>query len=247
MTTELFRKLKTLNMLLSGLVKTTLIDYPKKIACIVFTQGCNFRCSFCHNPSLIPIKREENAQTEEVTEESFFEFLNTRKGKLDGVSITGGEPTLQQDLQNFMKKIKDMGFLVKLDSNGSNPQILKEIIEKGLVDYIAMDIKHTREKYPLAMGRKLPIERIEESVELIMNSGIDYEFRTTVVPTIHAEEDFVEIAKWIKGAKNYYLQEYRDVTTLDKTLPQKTQGKTLDLDKIKQTIEKDFGFVGVRR
>lgn len=233
-------------MLLGGYQKLTLIDYPGKVAATVFTVGCSFRCPFCHNPELVETRRCL-VSTEKRIERNFFDFLKKRKGKLEGVCITGGEPTIQPDLIDFIRKIKKMGFLVKLDSNGSRPDVLKKIISGKMIDFIAMDIKNSLRRYSKTNGVKTDIERIKLSVEMIMNSAISYEFRTTVVPGIHREEDFQEIAMWIKGAKNYYLQEYREIKILDPKLKKKTKNKKIDLEKIKKDIEKHFGFVGIRR
>lgn len=232
-------------MIIGGYQKLTLIDYPKKLATTVFTVGCSFRCPFCHNPELVLTSNQQLA-TNNITEKEFFDFLKKRKGKLDGVCITGGEPLIQPDIINFIKKIKKLGFLVKVDTNGTRPDVLKKIINQKLVDYIAMDIKNSPKRYDVASGVKSDMERIKLSVDMIMNSGIDYEFRTTVVPGIHTVRDFDAIAKWIKGAPAYYLQEYREIKILDPKLKKKTKGKKIDLDKIKERIEKNFKKVGIR-
>lgn len=191
-------------MEIKGLQKLTLLDYPEKIACVVFTGGCNFRCPYCHNASLV-----FNKIGEAIEEEEIFAFLEKRKGILDGVVITGGEPLLQRDIENFIKKIKEKGFLVKLDTNGSFPEKLKGLADKKLIDYIAMDIKNSKAKYAKTAGNeKLDITAIEKSIKIVMESGIDYEFRTTVTKELFQEEDFDEIGKWIAGAKKYYLQNF---------------------------------------
>ncbi|OGE83838.1 MAG: anaerobic ribonucleoside-triphosphate reductase activating protein [Candidatus Doudnabacteria bacterium RIFCSPHIGHO2_02_FULL_43_13b] len=231
-------------MILGGYQKLTLIDYPGKLATTVFTVGCNFRCPFCHNPELVDSRQ---FTVNSNLEKEFFKFLKSRKGKLDGVCVTGGEPLIQPDIFEFIKKIKKLGFLVKLDTNGSRPDALKKIIDGKIVDYIAMDIKNSKKRYSETCGYKTDIKRLELSVDLIRNSGIDYEFRTTVVPGIHAEKDFADIVEWISGAKNYYLQKYREIKILDPRLKRKTKGKKIDLEKIKSKIEKNFGKVGIRR
>jgi pyruvate formate lyase activating enzyme len=231
-------------MILGGLQKLTLIDYPGKIAATIFTVGCSFRCPFCHNPELV---RSSQFSIQGNLEAEFFEHLKKRKGKLEGVCITGGEPTIQKDIIDFIKKIKKLGFLVKLDSNGTRPDVLKKLIDQQLVDFVAMDIKNQPKKYAKTVGGKADVARVKLSVELIMHSRIPYEFRTTVVPGIHNEKDFEEIAKWIKGAPKYYLQEYRELKILDPMLKKKTKGKKIDLEKIKKSIEKNFGYVGIRR
>lgn len=194
-------------MQIHGLNKTTLLDYPEHVAATVFTGGCNFRCPFCHNGDLVL----HPGSYPMISEEEIFSFLRKRRGVLSGVCITGGEPTLQPDLLPFVKKIKDMGYLVKLDTNGYRPDVLKKLLAEGLLDYVAMDIKHSREKYAIATGvSETDIAKIEESVELLMQSNIPYEFRTTVVKELHGKEDFRAIGAWLLGAKAYYLQSYRD-------------------------------------
>ncbi len=196
-------------MLIGGLQKLTLIDYPGKIACTVFTVGCNFRCHFCHNPELID--RAKFNDGEIIEEKVFFDFLESRRGLLDGVCVTGGEPTLHGDLPEFLKKIKALGFLVKLDTNGTNPAMLAALISKKLVDCIAMDIKTSLQKdlYEKVTGAAVDMENVKKSVAAIMQSGLEYEFRTTVVPGLHSEDDIISLAKEISGAKKYYLQQFR--------------------------------------
>ena len=193
-------------MIIKGLQKTTLLDFPGKVACTVFTAGCNFRCPFCHNASLVI-----SPNTSEVlSEEEIFAFLKKRRGILDGVCITGGEPLLQRDIEEFIQKIRDLGLAVKLDTNGAYPERLKSIIDRALVDYVAMDIKNSKEKYALTAGADVDIEKISESVEILMSSDVDYEFRTTVVRELHSPDDINAIGKWIRGAKKYFLQSFTD-------------------------------------
>lgn len=232
-------------MILGGYQKLTLIDYPGKIATTVFTVGCSFCCPFCHNPELV--KPTTCNPQPNILEKEFFKFLKKRRGKIEGVCITGGEPTIQKDLIDFIKKVKKLGFKIKLDTNGSRPDVLKKLLEAKLLDFVAMDIKNQPKNYDKTTGVKGDIKRIKLSVDMIMRSGIPYEFRTTAVPGIHSEKDFLEIAKWIKGARAYYLQEYREIKILDPKLKKKTKGKSLDLDKIKKKIEKNFGKMGIRR
>lgn len=232
-------------MILGGYQKLTLIDYPGKIATTVFTVGCSFRCPFCHNPELVkPVSYNPQPN---ILEKEFFKFLKKRRGKIEGVCITGGEPTIQPDLIDFIKKVKKLGFKIKLDTNGSRPDVLKKLLDAKLLDFVAMDIKNQPKKYDKTTGVKGDIDRIKLSVDLIMRSKIPYEFRTTVVPGLHSEKDFSEIAEWIKGADNYYLQEYREERILDPKLKKKTRGKKIDLEKIKKKIEKNFGKMGIRR
>ena len=193
-------------MIIKGLQKLTLLDYPEKTACTVFTGGCNFRCPFCHNASLVT-----NLNSDEISESDFFELLNKRKNVLQGVCITGGEPTLTPDLQKFISKIKELGYLVKLDSNGYKPDVLKSLVNNNLIDYIAMDIKNSEEKYTLTTGiEDIDMNKIKESIDFIMNCGIDYEFRTTVVKELHTPQDIEHIGLLIKDAKKYYLQTFID-------------------------------------
>ena len=194
-------------MKIYGLQKLTLLDYPKKTACTIFTGGCNFRCPFCHNALLVT----DIDDNDTYTEEEILDFLSKRRGLLDGVCITGGEPLINADITEFIEKIKALGYCVKLDTNGTFPQKLDELIKNGLVDYVAMDIKNTKDKYAQTAGvEKLDLAKIEESIDILMQSGIDYEFRTTVVKEFHSEEDIEKIAEWIEGAKGYYLQNFED-------------------------------------
>ena len=192
-------------MNIQGYQKMTLLDYPTKVACTVFTGGCNLRCPFCHNAGLVLNPTEaENAESEVLV------YLEKRKGIIDGVCITGGEPLLDSGLSEFIMKVKDMGYLVKLDTNGSLPERLEKIIQTGLVDYIAMDIKSSIAGYKKASGSNIPFEAFKKSIDLIKKSGIDHEFRTTAVKGIHQAEDFEEIAKLLKGEKKYFIQQFID-------------------------------------
>ncbi len=194
-------------MRIVGLMKTTLLDYPGKVASTIFTGGCNFRCPYCHNGDLVL----NHTTMEPYSEEEIFSHLNKRKNILNGVCITGGEPTLQSELPEFIRKVKTLNLLVKLDTNGTNPAMLRSLLEEGLLDYVAMDIKHCRSKYnDVACMNPLDIQSIEDSVEILKNSSIDYEFRTTVTRELHKMEDFQEIGKWIEGSKAYYLQPYKE-------------------------------------
>lgn len=195
-------------MIIKGLQKLTLLDYPEKCACTVFLFGCNLRCPFCHNASLV-VKRQ--GDDGEITQKEFFEFLDGRKGLLDGVTVTGGEPLLQPDVEDFIKNIKSRGFLVKLDTNGTNPEKLLSLIDKKLVDYVAMDIKNSYDKYPLTVGVDgFDVEKIKRSVKILLQNKVDYEFRTTVMQELFDESDFVKIADQIKGAKKYFIQAFAD-------------------------------------
>lgn len=194
-------------MKIHGLQKTTLLDYPEKVACTVFTAGCNFRCPFCHNASLVVDIPKEAA----IDEESFFAFLKKRQGILDGVCITGGEPLLQPDIEDFIGRIKQLGYAVKLDTNGSFFNKLKMLVEKGLVDYVAMDIKNCPDAYVNTAGVKvLDIEAIKESVAYLKEGHVPYEFRTTVVKNYHTKEGFEKVGQWIQGTEKYFLQNFVD-------------------------------------
>ena len=194
-------------MELHGFNKTTLLDFPEHVACTTFTGHCNMRCPFCHNGDLVLMPGSQPT----VPEEEFFAFLNKRKNILEGVAITGGEPTLQKDLPEFIKKIKDLGLLVKLDSNGMKPEVLRALIDEGLVDYLAMDIKSDKAHYAECVGLpNLDLAPIEESVALLMENKVPYEFRTTVLKPFHNSGIFDGIADWIGECEKYFLQSYVD-------------------------------------
>lgn len=193
-------------MQIHGLNKTTLLDYPGLVASTIFTGCCNFRCPFCQNADLVLDPSSQPV----ISEEEVFEFLGKRKGIVKGVCITGGEPTLQSDLKDFIIKLKEQDLLVKLDTNGYRPDVVKCLVENKLVDYIAMDIKSSPSRYSEAAGIDIDIRKIKESIDIIMSSVPDYEFRTTVVRELHDEETFEEIGQLIKGAKKYYLQCFKD-------------------------------------
>lgn len=194
-------------MNICGFEKFSLVDYDNYVTCTVFTKGCNFVCPFCHNSSLV--LKEKFA--ENIPEEDVFSYLKKRKGMVDAVCISGGEPTLQPDLKEFIKKVKKMGFKVKLDSNGTKPELLKELIDEKLVDYIAMDIKNSLGKYAQTVGlNTIDLTPITKSINLLKKSNIDYEFRTTLINEFHTKNDIEKIAELVKGAKNYALQKFVD-------------------------------------
>ena len=194
-------------MEIHGFNKTTLLDYPGHVACTVFTGHCNMRCPFCHNGDLVLTPGSQPA----ISEEEFFSFLNKRKNILEGVAITGGEPTIQADLPEFIKRIKEFNLEVKLDSNGMRPEILRKLMDENLVDYFAMDIKSSKSGYSYATGiANFDLGPVEESVSLLMENRVPYEFRTTVLKPFHNKEVFEEIAEWIKDCSQYYLQNYVD-------------------------------------
>ena len=194
-------------MVIHGLQKLTLLDYPGHTACTVFTARCNWRCPFCHNASLVV--RPDSQPV--IGEQTFIAFLEKRRGLLDGVAVTGGEPTLNRDLPDFLARVKAMGFEAKLDTNGTNPKMLAEILDRGLADYVAMDIKAGRDNYPSVTGTLRPsLGSVEESVELLRGSGTEHEFRTTVVKELHSDSDFEDIGRWLAGEERYFLQAFKD-------------------------------------
>ena len=194
-------------MKISGFQKMTLLDFPGRVACTVFTAGCNLRCPFCHNAALVT-HIDESAS---FSEEEILDYLKKRKGLLDGVCITGGEPLLQAGIEDFIAKIKAIGYAVKLDTNGFYPEKLISLVKGGLVDYVAMDIKNSKEKYALTTGvEDIDINAVEKSVEFLLQGNIDFEFRTTIVNELHTVEDIALIGEWIKGAPKYFLQNFVD-------------------------------------
>lgn len=201
-------------MFIGGVIHFTLIDFPGRIACIVFTAGCTFRCPFCYNKDLVL------GNVERLDEEAFFRWLESRRGKIEGVVVTGGEPTIQKDLPDFLERVKSMGFDTKLDTNGANPEMLEKILRQGLLDYVAMDVKapFDAEKFSRITGVRNGVEemmeRVAESIGIIMSSGVPYEFRTTVVPTLHGEKEIRGIGEIIRGAKLWALQGFRPEPTL---------------------------------
>jgi len=228
-------------MLIGGLHKLSLIDYPGKLSAVVFTRGCNFRCPYCHNPELI-----ESNGGDIIEEDKILSFLDERKGKLDGVVVTGGEPTLQSDIVEFLERIKRLGFFVKLDTNGSYPERIKELIDRKLLDYIAMDIKAPLYKYNRTTLTSIDTERIVESIHLIMNSGIDYEFRTTVVRSLLSRDDFPKIGEMIKSAKLFVLQEFRPTKTLDPDFLKETSYTKRELEEISISLKELVSKVIIR-
>lgn len=194
-------------MKICGYNKTTLLDYPGKVAATIFLGSCNFRCPFCQNSSLVL----HPAVQPEIPTDEVLSFLKKRQGILDGVCISGGEPTLSEELPDFVREIKALGYAVKLDTNGSRPYVVKELVKEGLIDKAAMDIKACPDNYKALSGLRYPdMDSIFETVDFLMEGHVDYEFRTTVVKELHTEKDFIEIGQWLSGAKAYYLQAYKD-------------------------------------
>jgi pyruvate formate lyase activating enzyme len=229
-------------MKFGGFEKFTLIDYPTKMASMVYTVGCPFRCPYCHNPELV-----DETCTTNIDEKTILDFLDTRKGLLDGLVITGGEPTMHGDnLISFMREVKSRGFLVKLDTNGVDPDFLEKVFSEKLVDYVAMDIKSPLIKYSKTVTRPVDIEAIRKSVEIIKNSGIDYEFRTTIVKSMLSVEDLEQIGKEIEGAKTYYLQKFIPSKILNPQFLKKVTYSDKEFVNIKETMEKYVSFCGIR-
>lgn len=205
-------------MIISGIQKFTLLDFPGKVACIIFTGGCNMRCRFCHNPEFVLPEELAKLQGNFISEEAVFNFLRERQGTLEGVVISGGEPTIMPDLDEFVAKVKDLGFLVKLDTNGNHPQVLYQLIGKGLVDYIAMDFKMSLSEYVALAGPGADVARIAQSIAFLKAGKVDYEFRTTLIREFHTPEILAEMQGTLRGAKRWCLQPFRSGVTLDPAL-----------------------------
>lgn len=227
-------------MKILGLAKLTLLDYPTKLAATVFLGGCNMRCPFCHNPRLVYMEEEE------ISQDQILDFLKSRIGILEGVCITGGEPLINSDIDKFIEKIKDMGFSVKLDTNGSFPNMLKSLIDRGLIDYVAMDIKNCPEKYPETVGRPgFDVAPIMQSVKILMDGNIPYEFRTTTLKDFHTENDFLKIGKWLNGADRYYIQPFKDSGDLI-GISEMSGYSTSELEHFKQILTPFFKHIDIR-
>ena len=217
-------------MLISWITKFSLIDFPGKVSCIIFTPWCNFRCDFCHNPEFVLPELLKHNLKSLIFEKAFFSFLEKRKWLLEGVSICGWEPTLQKDLYEFCKKVKNMWFLVKLDTNGRDPEILQKLLDHNLLDYVAMDMKNPFWKLSEISWVEESEDPYKQSVKILLDSNIDYEFRTTVIKWIHTEEDIENIAKNIRWAQNYFFQNYRPGNTLKKDF----HWKSFQLEELEQ-------------
>lgn len=222
-------------MIIGGFQKMTVQDFPGKIACIIFTHGCNFRCPFCHNATLV------TEESDQFTEDEILSYLIKRQGVLDGVCISGGEPLIHgEEIFSLMQKIKDLGYLIKLDTNGYLPNRLQQALDRGLVDYVAMDIKNCLDKYPQTAGLgSIDTESIQKSIDIIKESGIDYEFRTTVTKELHTPQDFVKIGELIRGAKRYYIQNFLDSgnTIAEGSSPLDNQGLKALLEAVLPYVE----------
>lgn len=223
-------------MIIAGLEKLTLLDYPGKLAAIVFTYGCDMRCPYCHNPELVV---DELNRDLVYSEEQVLDFLGRRIGKLDALVITGGEPSMHRDLEDFIKRVKEMGFLVKLDTNGGSPDRVRSIAGSNIVDYWAMDLKFGPKLYAqgLGGGRKISGDAVRESAQLIMESGADYEFRTTFVRGLHDKETVQEIGEMLKGSKIYYIQNFRAGKSIDPSYTSEKSFTRTELEEFKDIME----------
>jgi pyruvate formate lyase activating enzyme len=204
-------------MKIGGIQKTSLLDFPDRVSAIIWTVDCNFRCPFCYNSTLV------FGKVQLIPEEEVLSFLETRKGLLEGLVISGGEPLMQKDIAEFCEKVKKIGLLIKIDTNGMYPDKLKELIDKKLVDYIAMDVKAPKNKYDTVSGVKTDVQKIQKSIDLIRNSGVDYEFRTTFTPGLLTKQDIIEIGKWLKSSKRFYLQQFKSISPLVSSKLEKIQ------------------------
>lgn len=229
-------------MKIGGLQKVSLIDYPGKIGAVIFTQGCNFRCPYCHNPELV----EQKLYRPCLPEKDILEFLTTRRGKLDAVTITGGEPTLHEGLFSFIQKIRKLGFAVKLDSNGSRPDVLERLIREKLLDYIAMDVKAPAEKYQNVVKVPVDIDAIRESIRIVLKANMPHEFRTTLVTSLLTQKDIAAIVREIAGAKRYVMQKFQPARTLNKTFLSEKICPDDELLKIKKQMEKYVPLIIIR-
>jgi pyruvate formate lyase activating enzyme len=229
-------------MKIGGLQKVSLIDYPGAISAIIFSQSCNFRCPYCHNPELVNQKLFMPC----LDEKEILDFLKNRVGKIDAVSITGGEPTIQNDLLPFIKQIKKVGYAVKLDTNASRPQVIQELLKENLLDYIALDIKAPLSKYENIVKTKIDSDMIAESIKLVLKAKIPHEFRTTVVESQLTENDLLKIAQEIVGAKVYVLQKFRATKTLTKKYLKEKTYSDEEFEKIKKRLEKEIPTVIIR-
>lgn len=229
-------------MKIGGLQRVSLIDYPGLICAIVFLQGCNFKCPFCHNPELV----DPQLFGPRIRENDILEFLETRRGKLDAVTITGGEPTIQDYLPSFLRKIKAMSFAVKLDTNGSEPDVIKDLLDEKLIDYIAMDIKAPLDKYKNIVKTNIDTDLIRQSIGIILMSGIPHEFRTTIVESLIEEEDILQIAEMISGADHYALQKFVPSKTLDKKFLKEKSWPDEKFQEIKKQMDNKIKSITVR-
>ena len=230
------------NLDIKGFMKTSLLDYPGKIASVIFLPSCSFHCPYCHNKELV-LNDPRLVSFEEI---GILTFLENKKKWIDGVVVSGGEPTIHSGLPDFLIKLKKLGYLIKLDTNGTNPNMLKQLLDEKLIDYVAMDIKSSKKNYAKATAVKVDIEKIEQSIDLIINSSIDYEFRTTIVPGLINMDDILSIGEWIKGSKKYYLQQFVQIKTLNDSYMDKTPYPNPILREMMESIKENFEICEVR-
>jgi len=230
-------------VIIGGLQRFSLIDYPGKTCAVIFTRGCNFRCRYCHNPELVVPERFGP----EVPLPEVYDFLHRRARVLQAVCITGGEPTVQADLPDMLKRIKQMGYLIKLDSNGSRPDILEEVLGEALLDYVAIDVKAPLQDYEKIVGVRFPAERLAKSIALVLSSGIDHEFRTTIVKRFTSLEDIRRIARSIRGARRYYLQTFVSTKLVDESLRYEPSYTNEELSELAQELRQYVTYCGVRK
>jgi pyruvate formate lyase activating enzyme len=236
---------------IKGVQKFSMIDYPGKLSCVVFLNKCNMRCGYCHNPELV-FSNDSGGRFPNITPEEFFNFLDEKKSWLDGVCITGGEPTLHPGLLGFMKNIKDKGYTLKIDTNGSNPGIIQKIIDNRLADYVAMDVKNSIIKYPSTANTKVPMDNIISSIDIIREAGkkniIDYEFRTTILPRFIEESDIKSIGEMLKGSKKYVLQQFKPEESLvDDNLRNDKTYNNSELEKFRNILKEKISDVEIRQ
>lgn len=229
-------------MKIGGLQKVSLIDYPGRISAVLFTQGCNFRCPYCHNPELV----DPDLRDETISEEEILTFLDRRRERLEAVTFSGGEPTLQPDLLSFAGQIREYGYLIKVDTNGSRPDVLEKLIGKGLVDYLAIDIKGPLDEYRRIVNSDIDTEKIRRSIEMIMASGVDYEFRTTVVKSLLKAGDISRIVALVRTARRFVLQGFVPSKVLDARLLEEAPFTRDELERIRQDVEKELSCVLIR-
>lgn len=227
---------------IKGFMKTSMLDYPEKLSACIFLSKCNFRCPYCHNVELV----NDDARLIPFDNEKVFSYLKKKKAWMDGVVISGGEPTLHPELIELCKDIKKIGYCIKLDTNGTNPKMLKQLIDEKLVDYVAIDIKSSKEKYDKVTNVKTNIDAISESVNMLINGTVDYEFRTTVIPELVELDDIKKIGEWIKGAKKYYIQQFIPIKTLDSSYMEKPSHNHDTLHEMKQIMEEYVDMCAVR-
>lgn len=233
-------------MKLSAIQRFTMLDYPDKLACIAFTPGCNMRCGFCHNPEFVLPEKIRELQADFIEEQTFFNFLEKRRGLLEGVVVSGGEPTIWRDLPEFLRRIKKKGFLTKLDTNGNHPAMLRALLDEKLLDYVAMDVKTSLAEYSKLVGGTVKSENIEESIRILKGSSISYEFRTTLIKEVHTEAVLKEMEELVRGAERYYFQVFRPGHTLSPTFSTYHPFSSGEMEKLVQRFSMFATEVGLR-